>query len=62
MRHLLGSFFGDEEGQDFVEYSLLLAFVALASAAIFIVSTNSINTVWGVTENSLSAAKAKAAS
>ncbi len=29
------SFFTDEQGQDLIEYTLLLAFVALATAALF---------------------------
>ena len=30
------NFWNDEQGQDLIEYTLLLAFVALASAALFI--------------------------
>ena len=36
MKKLLIQFVKNEQGQDLVEYSLLLAFVALASAALFI--------------------------
>jgi Flp pilus assembly pilin Flp len=32
----LRKFWRDEQGQDLVEYALLVAFVALASAAIFL--------------------------
>jgi Flp pilus assembly pilin Flp len=34
--NLLKNFLREEDGQDLVEYSLLLAFVCLASAALFI--------------------------
>jgi len=40
-------FLHGEQGQDLVEYTLLLAFVALASAAIFIGAGGSIATIWG---------------
>lgn len=62
MRHFLGSFLRDEEGQDFIEYTLLLTFVVLSSAALLIGTTDSLTTIWSATDNSLSAAKAKAAS
>jgi Flp pilus assembly pilin Flp len=38
----------DEKGQDLIEYTLLLAFVALASAALFISAGGSVNTTWSV--------------
>jgi Flp pilus assembly pilin Flp len=43
MRHFLGSFLRDEEGQDFIEYTLLLTFVVLASAALLIGTTDSVS-------------------
>ena len=36
----------EEEGQDLIEYSLLLAFVALASAALFIQAGTSVSAIW----------------
>ena len=54
-------FLDDEGGQDTMEYTLLLGFVALAAAAIFPTVTNSIKTVLNVASNHLSnAAKAAA--
>jgi len=44
----------EESGQDLIEYTLLLAFVALASASIFISAGNSINTIWQTGSNTLS--------
>ena len=46
-------FLSDEEGQDLIEYTLLLAFVALASAALFISAGGSINTIWSVANSRL---------
>ena len=40
-----------EDGQDTMEYTLLLGFIALAAAAIFPVLTSSIKTVWQVASN-----------
>ena len=36
MRNFVMNFLREEQGQDLVEYTLLLAFVCLASAALFI--------------------------
>jgi len=46
MKNLITRFLIDEEGQDLIEYTLLLAFVALASAALFISAGGSINSIW----------------
>jgi Flp pilus assembly pilin Flp len=37
----------DEQGQDLIEYTLLMAFIALASAAIFVSAGGSISGIWG---------------
>jgi Flp pilus assembly pilin Flp len=47
-------FLEDEQGQDLIEYTLLVGFIALASAAIFIDAGPSINAIWGTASNSLS--------
>ena len=39
-------FVHEEEGQDLVEYTLLLAFVCLASAALFIGAGKSMANIW----------------
>ncbi|MEO8053158.1 MAG: Flp family type IVb pilin [Acidobacteriota bacterium] len=39
-------FVREEEGQDLVEYTLLLAFVCLASAALFIGAGKSMASIW----------------
>jgi Flp pilus assembly pilin Flp len=56
MKHILKRFVRDEEGQDLIEYTLLMAFVALASAAIFIGAGGSITSIWTSTNTQLTAA------
>jgi Flp pilus assembly pilin Flp len=50
---LLTSFWNDDQAQDLIEYSLLLAFVALASAALLIGAGTNINSIWTTTNNQL---------
>jgi Flp/Fap pilin component. len=52
------NFLRDEQGQDLIEYTLLLAFVALASAALFITAGASVNTIWGKAANQLASGAA----
>jgi len=54
----LQSLWIDEGGQDLIEYTLLMAFVALASAALFLGAGNSIMGIWTSTNTQLSAANA----
>jgi Flp pilus assembly pilin Flp len=54
MKTLMINLFRDEQGQDLIEYTLLLAFVALASAALFIGSGTSVSTIWNAASNNLS--------
>jgi Flp pilus assembly pilin Flp len=58
MRNALNTFINDEQGQDLIEYTLLLAFVALASAAVFIGAGNSITGIWTAANTRLSNANA----
>ncbi len=62
MKSLLMSFLTEEQGQDLVEYSLLLAFICLASAALFIGAGGNIQTIWTAANSSLSTAAASAGS
>jgi Flp pilus assembly pilin Flp len=52
MLQYLKTFIRDEQGQDLIEYTLLLAFVCLASAALFIGVGGEINAIW-VSANSI---------
>lgn len=54
------NFLQDEQGQDLIEYTLLMAFVALASAALFLGAGSSIKGIWVTTNNQLAQANAKA--
>ena len=45
--NFLHRFLKDEQGQDLIEYTLLMAFVALASAAIFVSSGSSMPPISG---------------
>jgi Flp pilus assembly pilin Flp len=50
----------EEEGQDLIEYSLLMAFVAVAVVGLFAGAGGSVNRIWtsGNTELALAATKA----
>jgi Flp pilus assembly pilin Flp len=50
----LKSFLRDENGQDLIEYTLLMAFVALASASIFVSAGGSISGIWTKASDQLS--------
>jgi Flp pilus assembly pilin Flp len=59
----LHEFWNDEQGQDLIElieYTLLMAFVALASAALFLGAGGSIKGIWVTTNNQLAQANANA--
>jgi len=53
-------FLEDEQGQDLIEYTLLMAFIALASAAIFVNAGGSVNSIWGSASNQLASAATSA--
>jgi Flp pilus assembly pilin Flp len=56
----LKNFWQEEQGQDLIEYTLLMAFVALASAALFLGAGGSIKGIWSVTNSQLAAANSQA--
>jgi len=53
-------FFGNEQGQDLIEYTLLMAFVAIASAGLFLGAGGDVKGVWTTSNNQLAQANAKA--
>jgi Flp pilus assembly pilin Flp len=55
------SFWNDEQGQDLIEYTLLMAFVALASVALFLGPGANIKGIWSTGNSQLSVANTKAA-
>ncbi len=50
----------EEQGQDLIEYTLLLAFVALAAAALFTNLGTSISGIWTGTNTQMAAASTSA--
>lgn len=56
----LRNFWKEEDGQDLIEYTLLMAFVALASAALFIGAGKSVTGIWSSTASQLTAANTSA--
>ena len=57
---MMWNFLREEQGQDLIEYTLLLAFVALASAALFIAAGGSVSGIWSVANTRLKDAAASA--
>jgi len=53
-------FLNDDQGQDLIEYTLLMAFVALASAALFLGAGGSIKGIWTTSNSQLDAANTSA--
>jgi Flp pilus assembly pilin Flp len=60
VKQMLKNFIQDEQGQDLIEYTLLMAFVALASAALFIGAGGSISGIWTTTNSQLTTANTSA--
>jgi len=57
----LRNLWNDDQGQDLIEYTLLLAFVALASAALFISAGGQVSGIWSKANSQLVAANTAAA-
>ncbi len=49
-------FLKEERGQDLIEYTLLLAFIALSGAALFIGMGSSINSIWTIVNSRMASA------
>ena len=61
MLRMIQQLWKNEEGQDLIEYTLLLAFVALVAAGLFIQAGNVTAGIWGQANTLLTSANAKAA-
>ena len=61
LKTLLKNLARDEQGQDLIEYTLLLAFVCLASAGIFTSAGQSVKQIWGYASTDLLSAASAAA-
>jgi Flp pilus assembly pilin Flp len=57
---VMKTFWNDDQGQDLIEYTLLMAFVALASAALFLGAGGSISGIWSTSNSQLVAANSSA--
>ena len=55
MLNLMNRFFKEEEGQDLVEYALLLVFLALAAIAVLPTLGKAVNNVFSQSASSLTA-------
>ena len=60
MKRLFVTFVADDSGQDLIEYTLLLAFVCLISAAAYIGVGRNTSTLWSITNARLEAAASNA--
>jgi Flp pilus assembly pilin Flp len=56
MKNFVMNFLRQESGQDLIEYTLLMAFIALSSAAIFISAGGSVSSIWGSANSQLATA------
>jgi Flp pilus assembly pilin Flp len=53
---ILAALWQEEEGQDLVEYSLLLAFIALAAIALLSAAGGSVKSIWTSINTNLTSA------
>ena len=60
VKKMWNGFLNDEQGQDLIEYTLLLAFVCLASAALFISAGGSVAGIWTSANSDLARANTSA--
>jgi Flp pilus assembly pilin Flp len=56
MKQQLSNFIREEQGQDLIEYTLLMAFVCLTSAALFVGAGTSVSGIWSATNSQLASA------
>jgi len=62
MKNMIARFLREEDGQDLVEYSLLLAFVCLGAAALFVGAGNQVFSIWTIANKYLTNANTAAVS
>jgi Flp pilus assembly pilin Flp len=53
MRRILNQFWREDDGQDLIEYTLLLAFVCLIAAVIFVSAGQQAAGIWRVANSQL---------
>ncbi len=62
MTNMLKRFLVEEQGQDLIEYTLLLAFVCLVAAGLFISAGSTVSNIWAIGNGHLSNAEVAAGS
>ena len=62
MAAFIHNFWREEEGQDLIEYSLLITFIAIACAAMLGAGRPAVNAIWQNSNNQLQSANTTAAS
>lgn len=60
MRKFFKNFIRDEQGQDMIEYTLLLAFICLAGVATFSAINGDLSAIWGDAKTTADSAKTAA--
>ncbi len=60
MTVFLRNFWLEDQGQDLIEYTLLMAFVALGAAALFAGAGRSVKGIWSTSNSQLALANAQA--
>jgi Flp pilus assembly pilin Flp len=60
MHQFLYNFWHDEDGQDLIEYTLLITFIAVATAAVVGQGQNAIRAIWTSGNSNLAAANTSA--
>ena len=56
MQQLLWNLWREEDGQDLIEYSLLITFIAIATAAMVGSGQNAIRAIWTTSNSQIQAA------
>jgi Flp pilus assembly pilin Flp len=56
MQRFLYGFWHEEDGQDLIEYTLLITFIAVATAAVVGQGQNSIRAIWTSSNSNIQAA------
>ncbi|HZQ52809.1 MAG TPA: Flp family type IVb pilin [Bryobacteraceae bacterium] len=57
VHNFVNAFLKEEDGQDLVEYSLLMAFIGLAATAVLSTIHSSLTTIWTNINTQMTAAK-----
>jgi Flp pilus assembly pilin Flp len=60
MQELLFRLWSEENGQDLIEYSLLITFIAIATAAVVGSGQNAIRSIWTSSNSSITQANSAA--